>query len=132
MILPCGLSQSQAKQLLLLTKHSLVSSTSEALPCVQYVAWAELLIIQMYAPNASFAGHLCGILAGERPPRSPPFLLRAPGHPPGSSQANWFTSQASADGGRCRLGELMRLADACLAPTSRQQGRMYLQGMHYG
>jgi hypothetical protein len=30
----------------------------------RYVAWAELLIIQLLVPNASFAGHLAGIVAG--------------------------------------------------------------------
>ena len=31
---------------------------------VQYVTWAELLYIQLLTPNASFLGHLAGILAG--------------------------------------------------------------------
>ena len=30
----------------------------------KYAAWAELLLIQMVTPHASFTGHLCGILAG--------------------------------------------------------------------
>jgi hypothetical protein len=30
----------------------------------EYVAWAELVLISLITPNASFAGHLCGILAG--------------------------------------------------------------------
>ena len=32
--------------------------------CLQYVTWAELLYIQLLTPNASFLGHLAGILAG--------------------------------------------------------------------
>lgn len=31
---------------------------------VQYVCWAELLYIQLLTPQASFLGHLGGILAG--------------------------------------------------------------------
>lgn len=31
---------------------------------VQYVCWAELLYIQLLTPQASFVGHLGGILAG--------------------------------------------------------------------
>ena len=31
---------------------------------LQYVTWAELIYIQMLTPNASFLGHLAGILAG--------------------------------------------------------------------
>lgn len=74
MLLPCVLSQPQTtKQLQLLKLLSLkllsVSDCSLRRCCVQYVAWAELLIIQMFAPNVSFAGHLSGILAGEFPPR---------------------------------------------------------------
>lgn len=30
----------------------------------KYVYWAELLLIQILVPNASFLGHLCGIVAG--------------------------------------------------------------------
>lgn len=30
----------------------------------KYVCWAELLYLQLLVPNASFMGHLCGILAG--------------------------------------------------------------------
>jgi len=30
----------------------------------KYVAWAELVVIQLLVPRASFFGHLCGILAG--------------------------------------------------------------------
>ena len=29
-----------------------------------YAFWAELILIQVFAPQASFSGHLCGILAG--------------------------------------------------------------------
>lgn len=31
---------------------------------IRYVAWAELVIAQFVSPEASFVGHLCGILAG--------------------------------------------------------------------
>ena len=31
---------------------------------MQYVTWAELIYIQLLTPNASFLGHLAGILAG--------------------------------------------------------------------
>lgn len=31
---------------------------------LQYVTWAELIYIQLLTPNASFLGHLAGILAG--------------------------------------------------------------------
>lgn len=31
---------------------------------LQYGAWAELVLIQLVTPNASFVGHLAGILAG--------------------------------------------------------------------
>lgn len=31
---------------------------------VKYAAWAELVLIQLITPQASFVGHLCGILAG--------------------------------------------------------------------
>lgn len=37
--------------------------------CMQYAAWAELVIIQLVMPNVSFVGHLCGILAGAAPAR---------------------------------------------------------------
>lgn len=30
----------------------------------KYAAWVELILISMVTPNASFVGHLCGILAG--------------------------------------------------------------------
>lgn len=30
----------------------------------QYVAWVELVVISLITPNASFLGHLVGILAG--------------------------------------------------------------------
>ena len=30
----------------------------------KYIVWAELLYIQMISPNASFVGHLAGILVG--------------------------------------------------------------------
>ena len=30
----------------------------------KYAAWAELVLISLISPNASFMGHLCGILAG--------------------------------------------------------------------
>lgn len=30
----------------------------------KYAAWLELLLIQLLVPQASFLGHLCGILAG--------------------------------------------------------------------
>jgi rhomboid domain-containing protein 1 len=30
----------------------------------KYAAWVELVIISLISPNASFVGHLCGILAG--------------------------------------------------------------------
>jgi rhomboid domain-containing protein 1 len=30
----------------------------------KYAAWAELIVIQLITPNASFLGHLCGICAG--------------------------------------------------------------------
>lgn len=30
----------------------------------KYIAWVELLLIQIIAPQSSFFGHLCGILAG--------------------------------------------------------------------
>lgn len=30
----------------------------------QFAAWAELVVAQLLIPNASFFGHLCGILAG--------------------------------------------------------------------
>ncbi|GMT37493.1 hypothetical protein PFISCL1PPCAC_28790, partial [Pristionchus fissidentatus] len=30
----------------------------------RYACWAELLLIQVLSPNASFVGHLAGILAG--------------------------------------------------------------------
>jgi hypothetical protein len=37
-------------------------------PCLldflQYACWAELLLVQLMVPDASFFGHLCGILAG--------------------------------------------------------------------
>ena len=32
--------------------------------CLQLVCWAELVLIQLATPEASFLGHLCGILAG--------------------------------------------------------------------
>jgi hypothetical protein len=31
---------------------------------VQYMCWVELLIAQVANPQASFLGHVCGILAG--------------------------------------------------------------------
>lgn len=31
---------------------------------VKYAFWAELVLIQLMVPQASFSGHLCGILAG--------------------------------------------------------------------
>lgn len=31
----------------------------------QWAYWAELVVIQVLVPNASFLGHLCGILAGQ-------------------------------------------------------------------
>lgn len=31
---------------------------------IRYVAWVELVIAQLVSPEASFVGHLCGILAG--------------------------------------------------------------------
>lgn len=34
------------------------------LTSLQYVTWAELIYIQLLTPNASFLGHLAGILAG--------------------------------------------------------------------
>ena len=37
---------------------------SRRLLCLQYVTWAELIYIQLLTPNASFLGHLAGILAG--------------------------------------------------------------------
>lgn len=30
----------------------------------RYAAWLELVLISVLVPNASFLGHLCGILAG--------------------------------------------------------------------
>lgn len=30
----------------------------------KYAAWAELLLIHLLVPNASFIGHLAGILSG--------------------------------------------------------------------
>jgi rhomboid domain-containing protein 1 len=30
----------------------------------RYAAWVELLVVQMFVPETSFLGHLCGILAG--------------------------------------------------------------------
>ena len=33
-------------------------------PVLQYVTWAELVYIQFISPQASFLGHLSGILAG--------------------------------------------------------------------
>ena len=33
----------------------------------KYVAWLELVLIQVLTPRASFVGHLCGILAGAGP-----------------------------------------------------------------
>ena len=30
----------------------------------RYAAWAELVLISLVSPSASFVGHLCGILAG--------------------------------------------------------------------
>ena len=32
----------------------------------KYAAWAELIAIQLISPEASFLGHLCGIVAGLR------------------------------------------------------------------
>ena len=32
--------------------------------CAQLVCWLELVLIQLATPQASFLGHLCGILAG--------------------------------------------------------------------
>ena len=34
---------------------------------MQLVCWAELVFIQLAHPEASFLGHLCGILAGVPP-----------------------------------------------------------------
>jgi hypothetical protein len=31
---------------------------------LQYLCWVELVVISMMNPQASFVGHLCGILAG--------------------------------------------------------------------
>jgi membrane associated rhomboid family serine protease len=60
---------------------------------IKYAAWAELILIQFLVPNASFLGHLCGILAGILWEHGPTVLLllklklQAP-----------FTSTAAADG----------------------------------
>ncbi|GJP49596.1 hypothetical protein CLOM_g8783 [Closterium sp. NIES-68] len=40
----------------------------------KYAAWAELLLIQLLVPEASFLGHLCGILAGLIYLHGPSFL----------------------------------------------------------
>jgi membrane associated rhomboid family serine protease len=42
---------------------------------IKYAAWAELILIQFLVPNASFLGHLCGILAGILWEHGPSVLL---------------------------------------------------------
>eukprot|EP00953_Heterococcus_sp_UTEX-ZZ885_P014557 8235-Heterococcus_DN1.PRE.4 len=42
---------------------------------IKYAAWAELILIQFLVPNASFLGHLCGILAGILWEHGPTVLL---------------------------------------------------------
>jgi membrane associated rhomboid family serine protease len=42
---------------------------------IKYAAWAELILIQFIVPNASFLGHLCGILAGILWEHTPTLLL---------------------------------------------------------
>lgn len=32
----------------------------------KYAAWLELVLIHVLVPNASFLGHLCGIVAGTK------------------------------------------------------------------
>ena len=41
-----------------------IPSPGLSISCLQYVAWVELVIISLVTPNASFLGHLAGILAG--------------------------------------------------------------------
>lgn len=43
---------------------SAVHHNTLSISCLQYVAWVELVIISLVTPNASFLGHLAGILAG--------------------------------------------------------------------
>ena len=51
-----------------LTTYNLPSGTSYVMGMfpvpVRYACWAELLLIQLLVPNASFTGHLAGILVG--------------------------------------------------------------------
>lgn len=44
--------------------QSAVHHQAPSISCLQYVAWVELVIISLVTPNASFLGHLAGILAG--------------------------------------------------------------------
>ena len=50
---------------MLTTYHSDGYSTVMFFPIpTRYACWAELVLIQMMVPNASFTGHLAGILVG--------------------------------------------------------------------
>ena len=59
---PCG--QCRLFVLYLTPLLMFVLYFSDCLLCLQYVTWAELIYIQLLTPNASFLGHLAGILAG--------------------------------------------------------------------
>ena len=75
---------------------------------LQYGAWAELVLIQLVTPNASFLGHLAGILAGllyvavrGAPPALPDIEPHGGAHA-GPGQDPF--SDPLAGGGRCAHG----------------------------
>lgn len=58
----------------------------------KYAYWAELVLISVVTPNASFLGHLCGILVGLAYVRG--FFAAIPliGTPPRLQPGAWFAN----------------------------------------
>ncbi len=94
---------------------------------MQYVCWAELLYLQLLVPNASFMGHLCGILAGllyVAVTSRLPFL-------PGGSGAGRDGSGRGRGGGAARAGRgsgMGSLLGRLLGISGRRGPRTYGHG----
>lgn len=82
----------------------------------RYIYWVELLLIQMITPNASFTGHLAGIIVGLLYVKGPLKLImdalvspasasrfRGGGRSTGHRSRSWFSSTGSAGGGNTPL-----------------------------
>jgi rhomboid domain-containing protein 1 len=101
-----------------------------ALP-TKYACWAELLVMQLLVPEASFWGHLCGILAGLLHVLLTSRLPGLNGGGGGGARGGGGGQQRAQGGGRggSSLGRLLAwLWSGAGRRQQQQRGRTYGRG----